>query len=107
MRSVSAAIALAVAAASGAPAAATSPSHQASPIVKEADGTIVIAHDIHAEPMPLREATNGLLDEGEPRPMRDAMTKRSSGRDAMVEHGIEDNLREAFEEALDIARFER
>ncbi|WP_324750367.1 hypothetical protein SH591_02440 [Sphingomonas sp. LY54] len=104
MRNLTIAIALACSLAATAQAAA--PQRPEPLITREADGSVLISRDIRSEEPRLSIDVATLLDDRDPRLAYD-FSRSPSERETLSGTGIEDDAREAFEEAIDQARSAR
>ena len=75
-------------------------------IIREADGSVLISRDIQSEEPRLGVDVAILLDDRDPRLAYD-FSRIQSEREMLSGTGIEDDAREAFEEAVDQARSAR
>ena len=104
MRNLTTAIVLAGSLAATAQAAA--PQGAEPLLVREADGSVLISRDIRSEEPRLGVDVATLLDDRDPRLAYD-FSGIQSERETLLGTGIEDDAREAFEEAIDQARSAR
>jgi hypothetical protein len=104
MRNLTIAIVLACSLAATAQAAA--PQGAEPLITREADGSVLISRDISSEEPRLSIDVATLLDDRDPRLAYD-FSRSPSEREMLSGTRIEDDAREAFEEAIDQARSAR